>query len=127
MLRPRSRPTTKPECHATARCPVIRAAVTVSRTIFSAQFIDTMTAMTGNVKPLGQRTKQSLVPRDPWELSDSGSMASDTEGNFGTLNAAIPPTTPSGNPTRPMLATKSRRCKKDWLEATGQQADIRKK
>jgi len=32
------------------------------------------------------------VPRDPCELSDSGSMAVDAEGNFGTLNAAI--TTP---------------------------------
>ena len=35
-------------------------------------------------------------------------MASDSEGNFGTLNAAIPSTTPSVNSTRPMLATKSR-------------------
>jgi len=34
-------------------------------------------------------------------------MASNTEGNLGTINAAIPSTTPSANPSRPILATKS--------------------
>jgi len=62
----------------------------------------------GNLKPLAQRTELPLVPRNPWELSDSGSMASDTESNLGTINAAIPSTTPSANPSRPILATKSR-------------------
>jgi len=62
----------------------------------------------GNLKPLAQRTELSLVPRDSWELSDSRSMASDTEGNLGAINAATPSTTPSANPSRPILATKSR-------------------
>jgi len=35
-------------------------------------------------------------------------MASDTEGNLGAISAATPSTTPSANPLRPILATKSR-------------------